>query len=231
MVIVQDLIVKLQNKSVLKKISCQLLPGRINLLIGKSGAGKTTFLKSLVGLVPVKSGVILINSAQLNLLAAKQKSELIGYVFQNFNLFPNLTVLQNCLDPLLVHGMSASQAQQIAQEMLQKLEMQDFANQYPSQLSGGQQQRVAIARALCLKPQVLLLDEPTASLDPFNTDLLVSILKKLVLQGLTVCVSSQDMGFASKIFDLVYYLQDGQILETCDGLANLNNCPLIGRFF
>lgn len=230
MIVVQDLLINLQNKPVLKNISCKLKPGRINLLIGKSGAGKTTLLKSLAGLVPAASGTILINGVQLSVLNPKQRSELIGYVFQSFNLFPNLTVLQNCVDPLLVHQMPVAQAEQIAQEMLQKLGMQDFGHKYPVQLSGGQQQRVAIARALCLKPQVLLLDEPTAALDPVNTDLLVEILQKLVAQGLTVVLSSQDMGFVRKVFDYVVYLQSGQIVESCDGLEQLVNCHLIGQF-
>lgn len=230
MVIVKDLVVNLQKKCVINKISCKLQAGRITLFIGKSGAGKTTLLKALAGLAPVSSGQILIQNQNLALLPAQKRAELVGYVFQNFNLFPHLTVLENCLDPLLVHQITLNQAKQVAQEMLQKLHMYDFINQYPAQLSGGQQQRVAIARALCLKPQVLLLDEPTASLDPVNTDLLVVILKDLASQGLTIGLSSQDMTFARKIFDYVYYLQAGQIVEACDGLNNLANCPLIGQF-
>jgi ABC-type polar amino acid transport system ATPase subunit len=229
-IIVKNLLISLQKKLVIKNITCQFLPGQINLLIGKSGAGKTTLLRALIGLVPVESGTVLINGQQLNLLTPKQRSELIGYVFQNFNLFHNLTVLQNCIDPLIVHNIPFNQAKQIAQEQLESLGMQDFVNQYPSQLSGGQQQRVAIARALCLKPQVLLLDEPTASLDPVNADLLATILKKLAAKGLTIVLSSQDMGFVRKLFDCVYYLQDGQIVEICDRLDQLINCPLIRQF-
>lgn len=230
MISVKDLTVNLQNKPVIKNITCDFQPGRINLLLGKSGAGKTTLLKALIGLVSVDFGVILINGQQLDLLPPKQRSELIGYVFQNFNLFNNLTVLQNCIDPLTVHNMPFNQAKKIALELLESLEMQDFINRYPSQLSGGQQQRVAIARALCLNPQVLLLDEPTASLDPVNTDLLANILKKLAGRGLTIVLSSQDMGFVRKIFDYAYYMQEGQILEVCDGLDNLDSCDLIRQF-
>jgi polar amino acid transport system ATP-binding protein len=218
MVIVKNLVVKLQNQEILKAVSCELVPGRITAFIGKSGAGKTTLLKTMAGLVPITSGEII-------------KTERVGYVFQDFNLFPHLTVLQNCVDPLLVHGVDQAKALVLAQEILTQLEMQSFMQQYPSQLSGGQQQRVAIARALCLKPQILLLDEPTASLDPVNTDILVDILKKLAAQGLTIALSSQDMSFVRKIFDDVYYMQAGEILERCDGGAQLAKCQLINQFF
>lgn len=230
MVVVKNLVVKLQDKTVLKNISCQLSPGRITMFIGKSGAGKTTLLKALVGLIPVDSGDILIDSQAWSVVAPKKRAELIGYVFQDFNLFGHLTVLQNCLDPLLVHNMPLDQAHALALNMLQKLHMQQFVNQYPEQLSGGQKQRVAIARALCLNPKILLLDEPTASLDPLNSDLLVDILKDLAQKGLVIGVSSQDMRFVNKLFDYVYYMQDGKITESCDGFNDLVNCPLIGRF-
>lgn len=217
MVIVKNLVVKLQNQEILKSVSCELLPGHITTFVGPSGAGKTTLLKTLAGLVAISSGEII-------------KTGQVGYVFQDFNLFPHLTVLQNCIDPLLVQGADLKSAQLLAQEILTQLEMQAYIHQYPGQLSGGQQQRVAIARALCLKPQILLLDEPTASLDPVNTDILVNILKKLSTQGLTIALSSQDLNLVRKIFDYVYYMQAGEILEKCDGLDQLKNCLLINQF-
>ena len=185
MVSIDKLIVKLQKQIVLKSVSCTLLPGRITTFIGKSGAGKTTLLKSLIGLFSSSEGTIAINGKQITSLSSKQRSEEIGYVFQDFNLFANLSVLQNCIDPMIVHGMAYDKAMQRALEILEQLEMQSFIDKYPKELSGGQQQRIAIARALCLNPRVLLLDEPTASLDPYNTDILVGILKKLAAQGLT----------------------------------------------
>jgi len=230
MIIVNKLVIRLQKKIVLNSVSCSLLPGRITTFIGKSGAGKTTLLKSLVGLIPIKEDSIVINDKQITTLTSKQRSEEIGYVFQDFNLFPHLTVLQNCIDPLLVHGMLYELARERAYQILQQLDMQNFSDKYPSELSGGQQQRIAIARALCLKPRILLLDEPTASLDPLNTDLLVNILKKLSAQGLTIGISSQDMSFVRKIFDRVYYMSNGQIVESCDGIEMMSRCPSITQF-
>lgn len=108
--------------------------------------------------------------------------------------------------------------------------MKSYLNKYPSELSGGQQQRVAIARSLCLKPQVLFLDEPTASLDPANTDILVTLLKSLANDGLTIGISSQDMNFVNKVMDRAYYIENKKIIEFCDSKQNLDNCPTLKRF-
>lgn len=230
MVIIKNLVVNLQDHTVLNQVSCHLEPGRINLLLGASGAGKTTLLKTMAGLVEISSGEILVQNQALKEMAHQERAKLVGYVFQEFNLFEHFDVLQNCIDPLLVHGFSFAQALQIAQEQLAKLQMQDFAGRYPAQLSGGQKQRVAIARALCLNPQVLLLDEPTAALDPINTDLLINIMQALANQGLTICVSSQDTSFIRKIFDAVFFLKAGQIVEVAQGLKQLSPDSLIRKF-
>ncbi len=230
MVIVNAIDVIIKNKKILQSVSCTLTSGRITLFIGKSGSGKTTLLKSLINLLPVSQGEITIDNKKLKDMSPKERSETIGYVFQDFNLFPHLTVEQNCIDPLLVHGLSHHQAKTIAHEALQELDMLTLAIAYPSELSGGQKQRVAIARALCLKPKVLLLDEPTASLDPFNADILMTILKRLTAQGLIVGISSQDMSFINKIFDRVYYIENGAVAEFCDRRETNNNCPIIQKF-
>lgn len=229
MVVVDNISVRLQNKTILKNVSCSLLPGRITVFIGKSGAGKTTILQAIVGLAEFNQGAVLLDDESMNLLSEKQRSELIGYVFQDFNLFPHLSVLQNCIDPLRFHGLSLASAQQRALDVLQQLDMQHVKDSYPDQLSGGQKQRVAIARALCLQPKVLLLDEPTASLDPFNTELLVSILKDLASQGLVIALSSQDMSLVRNIFDRIYYVQDGSIVEFCDQQKE-QDCPFVQSF-
>lgn len=227
---VKDLMVRLRDATILKGISCSLEPGRITLLIGKSGAGKTTLLRSMAGLVPITQGEITVNGNDLCMLSSWQRAHEIGYVFQDFNLFANLTVLQNCIDPLLVQGVAYEQAERRAYRILQQLEMADFLHAYPVQLSGGQQQRVAVARALCLQPCILLLDEPTASLDPLNSDILVTILRQLAQQGLTIALSSQDMSFVRKLFDRVYYLQAGTIVEVCDDITAVSSCLLIEQF-
>ena len=230
MVIVNNLCVQINNQTLLNNISYTLLPGRITTFIGKSGAGKTILLKSLVGLIPSPHNTVMINGTQLNEMNNKQRAQEIGYVFQDFNFFPNLTVLENCTNPLITYGLKEDQAQQCARDILQELNMQNFSNRYSKDLSGGQQQRVAIARALCLQPKVLLLDEPTASLDPVNSELLIIILQKLKAQGLTIGISTQDMYFMNKIFDRTYYLENGTILEYCDSKENVDKYPTMQQF-
>ncbi|HEV2601614.1 MAG TPA: ATP-binding cassette domain-containing protein [Candidatus Babeliales bacterium] len=230
MVEIKNLTVVIKNQTLLDDVSCSLIPGRISCFIGKSGAGKTTLLKSLVNLMPITSGTISINNKQLAELTYQKKSETIGYVFQDFNLFNNLTVLENCIDPLLVHGMQYKQAEERALQELKKRGLENHVHKYPTQLSGGQQQRAAIARSLCLQPQILLLDEPTASLDPINTQELVTTLQELAAQNLIIGVSSQDMHFVQKIFDRVYYLQAGTIIDFCDDIQKINYVPNIKSF-
>ena len=230
MVIANNITVILNGQTVVDTVSCTLTPGRITTFIGKSGAGKTTLLKAFSGLIKIARGNITINQKQLNDLSPKERSQEIGFVFQEFNLFAHLSALQNCIDPLIVQGMPYDQAEKRAREVLQELDIQELMKKYPQELSGGQQQRVAIARALCLKPRILLLDEPTASLDPENTNILVSILQKLASQGLTLGISSQDMSFTRKIFDSVYYIQTGTITEYCPDKESLKKCPTIAEF-
>jgi len=230
MITVNNLSVTIKNQIILKNISCELLARRITILIGKSGAGKTTLLKSLTGLISSSPNSITINNKQLHGMNNRQRAQEIGYVFQNFNLFPHMTALENCINPLIIYGLSQNEAQQRAITILQELDMEKFINKYPQELSGGQQQRVAIARALCLEPKILLLDEPTASLDPLNTDVLIIILKKLKAKGLTIGISTQDMYFINKIFDRIYYLENGCLAEFCNTQENLKNCPQIAQF-
>lgn len=230
MVIVDKLVVETSEQILLQELSCTLVPGRMTAFIGKSGAGKTTLLKALVGLMPIARGTIMINNKSLLSLSPRQRSEEIGFVFQDFNLFPHLSVLQNCIDPLIHHAVSYETARERAYRILRELGIDHLADKYPSSISGGQQQRVAIARALCLNPKILLLDEPTASLDPLNADILAGILRNLAAQGLTIGLSSQDMNFVYKIFDRVYYIENGSIVEYCDGINNFPQSSLINSF-
>jgi ABC-type polar amino acid transport system ATPase subunit len=230
MVSVNNVTVHSGNQTILNDVSLSFVPGTITTIIGDSGAGKTTLLKSIVGLMPISTGTIMINGKSLQEFLPRQRAEAIGCVFQDFNLFPHLTVLENCIDPLQVHGIAYHDACARAIAVLQELGMAAYLGRYPSQLSGGQQQRVAIARALCLNPRVLLLDEPTASLDPFNTDLLVGILKTLAQRGLTIVVSSQDMDFVRKIIDRAYFMQSGTVAESCENAAQRDQCPIIKKW-
>jgi ABC-type polar amino acid transport system ATPase subunit len=231
MVIVNNVVVLLRDEQVvINDVSVTFIPGIINVIIGSSGAGKTTLLQSLAGLIPIASGSISIDGREISDLLPAQRAQYVGYVFQDFNLFSHFTVLENCVDPMLVHGIILSEAQSRALQMLQELGLGDYIDRYPSQLSGGQKQRVAIARALCLNSQVLLLDEPTASLDPENTDILVKILKSYAQKGLTIVLSSQDMSFTNKLFDRVFYMQAGCIVETGDRATNLEECSKIKQW-
>lgn len=227
---ITNLSVSVGAQKVLKNISCTLLSGRITLFIGKSGAGKTTLLRSLAGLIKPTSGAIQFNEIAIETLNAQTRAQTIGFVFQDFNLFAHMTVLQNCIDPLLIQGVNRSDAVKRATKILEQLGMTEKINAYPKELSGGQQQRVAIARALCLQPTVLLLDEPTASLDPENSTILGEILHKLAQKGLTVMLSTQDMNFARAIGERIIFMEDGNIIENCDQAADCIDCLKIKLF-
>lgn len=230
MVTATDITVIMQGQKIVQSVSCHVPKGRITAFIGKSGAGKTTVLKVLAGLIKPDQGTVGVDDKSLSDFSPSARSESIGYVFQEFNLFNHLTVLQNCIDPLIVHGYSQAEATEKAQSQLKQLEMDSYGNKYPSELSGGQKQRVAIARALCLQPKVLLLDEPTASLDPINTQNLVAILKKLASQGLCIGLSSQDMSFVRALFDRVYYMESGAIVECCEKIDDLKEYSKMSEF-
>lgn len=213
MVTVKNLSVTIKTQVILNNISCSLLPGRVTGFIGQSGAGKTTLLKAISGLIPLQSGSIELDNQILLSLNNYERAQKVGYLFQNFNLFPHMTALENCMDPLLIHGIPYDQAQQQSLLLLEKMNMGHHAQKYPSELSGGQQQRVALARMLALKPSVILLDEPTASLDAKNKDVLASMLRILADEGLTIGLSTHDPAFAQKIVDDIYYIQAGNIIE------------------
>jgi polar amino acid transport system ATP-binding protein len=221
------------GQQILNNISLKFAKNRITTLVGKSGAGKTSLLSCIGGIQTNYQGIIAIEGQNIEQSSRKQRAMLIGFVFQQFNLFPHLTVLQNCIQPLiLTKQLPQDEALAIAHHWLKEVDMASFANVYPQQISGGQQQRTAIARALCLSPRILILDEPTSALDPTNSKLLCALLKKLADQGLTVAVSSHDMDFVRNVFDHAYLIDKGSVIDHYDSeLGNdLNkNCP-IGQF-
>ncbi len=235
MVKTKNLIVKnSQGRQILNNISVEIPLGRITCFLGASGAGKTTLFRSIVQLPTSYEGSIVIDGKQASSMSSQEISTHVGYVFQQFNLFPQLTVAQNCIQPLMiVQKKSFEEAQKSAIEQLEFLGMSSYINSYPQQLSGGQQQRVAIARALCMNPKTLLLDEPTASLDPFNTNIVQGLVKKLAQSGIALGISSHDTTFVSGLLDHVYFIDQGSMMEEFDAEVDKltpENFPKIARF-
>jgi ABC-type polar amino acid transport system ATPase subunit len=210
---------KNKNQSVLalQEVSFELKQGRITTFMGQSGAGKTTLLKCIANLHPHYEGIITCNGRDLKSLSPVERASTVGFVLQQFHLFPHLSALQNCTLALVeVLDFPEKEAEEKAGKILNSLGMQSFINAFPSQLSGGQQQRVAIARALALSPKVLLLDEPTSSLDPESKKSLETVLLELNMKGITIGLSSHDMPFIRKIMDYIYFMENGTLIETWD---------------
>ncbi|MCI1283070.1 amino acid ABC transporter ATP-binding protein [Lacticaseibacillus songhuajiangensis] len=191
--------------------------GDVIVVIGASGGGKSTFLRSLNCLSKPTSGEVLFEGTDLVKLNDKQLDEVrekMGMVFQSFNLFPNKTVLDNItLAPIKVKGVAEADAQKKAKELLAQVGLSDKADAYPSSLSGGQQQRVAIARALAMEPDVMLFDEPTSALDPEMVGEVLKVMQDLAKSGMTMIVVTHEMGFAHKVADQVWFMDGGQIIE------------------
>lgn len=185
-------------------------------LIGASGSGKSTVLRCLTKLVEFDHGVIRLDGVSIEdpKFAANELHKRIGIVFQSYNLFPHMTVMDNItLAPRKVHGVSPAESRAYAQELLSLFGLREFADSYPERLSGGQQQRVAIVRALATKPDVLLLDEVTAALDPELIGGVLNIIRDLKLNGMTMIIVTHEMGFARDVADRVCFLEGGRILE------------------
>ncbi len=202
---------------VLKNVSFEIRKRRITTFMGQSGAGKTTLLKCVANLYSEYEGIITCNGNDITNFNALERATSIGFVLQQFHLFPHLSVLKNCTYALInTMKMEEAEAEKLASETLDLLNMQSFKHSFPSQLSGGQQQRVAIARALVLHPEILLLDEPTSALDPESKNDLESLLLELNAKGITIALSSHDMPFIRKIMDYVYFMEQGELIEEWD---------------
>jgi len=202
------------NLCVLKDITFTVNKAEVVVLIGPSGSGKTTLLRCINGLVIPQKGNIIIDG---NLLTKKTVNNLrkkIGMVFQEFNLFPHLTVLENIiLAQVVVKKVNKKIAKQISIDMLTKVGLKEKLDSYPNQLSGGQKQRVAIARALALAPEVMLFDEPTSALDPEMTNEVLGVMKTLVKEGMTMVVASHEMDFVREVSSKIIFLENGEIIE------------------
>ncbi len=201
---------------VLRGIDYHINKGDKIVIVGPSGGGKSTFLRCLNLLEMPTSGEIFfhgekINSKKCNINKVRQK---MGMVFQHFNLFPHMTILENLtLAPVKLKLMKKDEAQKRAMELLSRVGLPDKANAYPSTLSGGQKQRVAIARALAMNPEVLLFDEPTSALDPEMVGEVLDLMKELADDGMTMIVVTHEMGFAREVADKILFMCDGVIAE------------------
>lgn len=201
-----------QNK-VLKDISFDLEKGEVGVLLGKSGAGKTTILRCINDLEKFDSGEIIIDNKSIK--SSKDMAEIrgqIGMVFQNFNLFPHMTVLENIIEsPVHIFKVDRSEAEKTAKELLKLVDLEDKLDAYPFELSGGQQQRVAIARSCALMPKVLCFDEPTSALDSDTIQRVVTIIKKLKDKGMTILIITHDVAFADCVVDKIISIKDGVV--------------------
>lgn len=207
------------DNEVLKGIDFQVEKGEVVAVLGPSGSGKTTLLRCISFLERVENGTIAFdqNVKDMVSITPKEIREMrmqMGFVFQNFNLFRNKTALENVMEGLTTaRKMNRKVAEDIAYEMLQKVDMAERAMYYPDQLSGGQQQRVAIARAIATDPRVILFDEPTSALDPELTVEVLQVMKKLAEEGKTMVVVTHEMGFAKEVAHRVVLMEDGVIVE------------------
>lgn len=209
------------NWQALHDINFNLKKGQVLALLGPSGSGKSTLLRTLNGLESYRSGNIYFHDQKIapnpkNWQALRQK---IGMVFQSYDLFPNLTVMQNILlAPVKVQKRSEEAVKKEAADLLKRVEMNQYADTYPRELSGGQQQRVAIVRALAMKPEIMLLDEITASLDPEMVRGIEDIVNELSKRyHMTMILVTHQMNFAARLADEVLFLEDGRILEDTPG--------------
>ncbi len=203
----------------LKDINLTVAKGERIVICGPSGSGKSTMIRCINQLEEHQSGEIEIQGDPIHADASniEEMRREVGMVFQHFNLFPHMTILENCtLAPRLVRGTPQAEADAEAMRFLEKVQIANQAAKYPGQLSGGQQQRVAIARALCMRPDILLFDEPTSALDPEMIGEVLDVMVTLAQEGMTMLCVTHEMGFARKVADRVIFMDAGEIIEEGD---------------
>ncbi|WP_423215312.1 amino acid ABC transporter ATP-binding protein [Streptococcus equinus] len=204
------------KNEVLKGIDLDIKAGEVVVIIGPSGSGKSTFLRTMNLLETPTKGVITFEGVDItdkknDIFKMREK---MGMVFQQFNLFPNMTVLENItLSPIKTKGVPKAEAEAKAYDLLDKVGLRDKANAYPTSLSGGQQQRIAIARGLAMDPDVLLFDEPTSALDPEMVGEVLGVMQDLAKSGMTMAIVTHEMGFAREVADRVIFMDGGVIVE------------------
>lgn len=217
----------------LDKVSCTVEEGRITLFLGKSGSGKTTLLKCIANLKQNFLGNLNYRGRPIRDMSSRERASHIGFVAQSYDLFPHMSVLANCMHPQIhVLKREKDEAKSVAHVQLSHLGMGEYLERYPHELSGGQKQRVSIARALCMNSRLLLLDEPSSALDPESSKKLVDILRTLNSEGVTIALSTHDMGLARHLLDRIYFMKDGRIVEFFDTrTADISETIAIKNFF
>ena len=201
---------------VLKEIDLEVVTGERIVVCGPSGSGKSTLIRCINRLEEHQEGQIVVDGVELtnDLKHIEHVRREVGMVFQHFNLFPHLTVLENCtLAPIWVRKQPKMEAEATAMKYLERVKIPEQAEKYPGQLSGGQQQRVAIARSLCMQPRIMLFDEPTSALDPEMIKEVLDVMIELADTGMTMLVVTHEMGFARTVANRVIFMDDGQIIE------------------
>ncbi|UUV99237.1 amino acid ABC transporter ATP-binding protein [Vagococcus luciliae] len=215
-ILVEHLVKKYDEHTVLNDINVSIKKGDVVCIIGPSGSGKSTFLRCLNQLEEITSGNIIVDGTNLtdkntNINKVRQH---IGMVFQHFNLFPHLTILENVtLAPVDLGKLSKAEANEKAISLLESVGLADKKDSYPDSLSGGQKQRVAIARALAMNPDIMLFDEPTSALDPEMVGDVLNVMKELANQGMTMVIVTHEMGFAKEVANRVMFIDGGNFLE------------------
>lgn len=226
MIEISDLFKQHGQQTLFNGLNLEVEKGSVVAVIGPSGSGKSTLLRCINGLEYFQKGCISVDGQKLYGVneqsynkadedcTVKKIRRRIGMVFQQFNLFPHMTVLNNITEaPVCVMGISRTEAEAVAISLLQKVHLEEKAQSYPAQLSGGEQQRVAIARALAMKPEAMLFDEPTSSLDPEMIEEVLLVVKGLVSEGMTTMIATHEMGFARDVSTHVIFLEKGNIVE------------------
>ncbi len=218
LVALHDVHLTFGDNTVLKGIDVEVRRGEAVTIIGPSGSGKSTILRCITGLLRPQKGQIRVGDTAVEALRTEDElialRKRVGFVFQQYNLFPHLTVLQNLvIAPTRVIGRSRREAEQEAHALLGKVRLSDKAHAYPGELSGGQQQRVAIARALAMRPELILFDEVTSALDPETVGEVLTVIRELVEDGMTCVLVTHEMRFAAEISDHIYFTEAGRIVE------------------
>ena len=210
----------------LKGITSKVYEKEVVVIFGPSGSGKSTFIRTLNRLEPHDSGEIIVDGIELNddVKNLQYVRSNVGMVFQQFNLFPHLSVLRNItVGPQKVRGLKRGDAEDIAMELLNRVGIPEQASKFPSQLSGGQQQRLAIARALAMQPKIMLFDEPTSALDPEMIKEVLEVMTELAESGMTMICVTREMGFAKEVADRFLFFDEGLIVEEGTGDHIFNN--------